>query len=97
MLAYACSLFRKTANNSVKDTSGKQHSEIRLCPGDPNKKPLYIIDGKINDSVSLATIMPNDIERIEVLKDEQATNLYGEKAKYGVIYIYMKKRKTQAF
>jgi len=33
------------------------------------------------------------IERMEVLKDQTATNLYGQKAKDGVILLYTKANK----
>ena len=53
--------------------------------------PLFFIDGK---EVSYATVEqtdPNNIERIDVLKDETASEQYGEKAKNGVVLITMKK------
>lgn len=67
--------------------------------------PLLVLDGKempelvksTTDSTKLVSplnnIDPNNIERVDVLKDEHATNAYGEKGKYGVIMIYTKTKK----
>ncbi|SHJ20454.1 TonB family C-terminal domain-containing protein [Tangfeifania diversioriginum] len=56
-------------------------------------KPLYILDGKETESID--DILPKDIESIDVLKGESATNLYGEKGKDGVIIITSKKYAEQ--
>lgn len=70
-------------------------------------EPLYVIDGLIvyNDIASTSTgasgsdaaldplsfLNPNDIERIEVLKDVAATAIYGTRGANGVIIITTKK------
>ena len=70
-------------------------------------EPLYVIDGLIvyNDVASTSTgasgsdaaldplsfLNPNDIERIEVLKDVSATAIYGTRGANGVIIITTKK------
>ena len=54
-----------------------------------NSQPLYILDGKEVDSIE--NIDPNTIESMDVLKDEHATNVYGEKGENGVIIIKSKK------
>jgi TonB-linked SusC/RagA family outer membrane protein len=69
--------------------------------------PLYVIDGFIiyndNDYANvgsngasvnaLATINPNDIESIEVLKDASATAIYGSHGANGVVIITTKRGK----
>lgn len=71
--------------------------------------PLYVVDGfiyfkdaensgtglgSIEGSLNpLATINPNDIESIEVLKDVSATAIYGSRGANGVILITTKKGK----
>jgi TonB-dependent SusC/RagA subfamily outer membrane receptor len=50
--------------------------------------PLYVIDGIIGEVTDLN---PDDIESINVLKDAQATNLYGARGANGVIVITTKK------
>ena len=63
--------------------------------------PLFVIDGVIVNSGdqtgltttanSLAGINPNDIESVSVLKDAQATSIYGSRGANGVIVISTKK------
>lgn len=52
------------------------------------QSPLYIIDGIPGNITSLN---PNDIERIDVLKDASATAIYGVQGANGVIIITTKK------
>ena len=52
--------------------------------------PLFIIDGMPGD---YATLNPNDIESIEVLKDASSTAVYGSSGSNGVIIITTKKGK----
>lgn len=74
-----------------------------------SNEPLYVVDGfiyfkdadnsgtglgSIEGSLNpLATINPNDIESIEVLKDVSATAIYGSRGANGVILITTKKGK----
>ncbi|MBB1284306.1 TonB-dependent receptor [Flavisolibacter sp. BT320] len=63
--------------------------------------PLFVIDGipvnsgdasnLTNSSNLLATLNPNDIESISVLKDASAASIYGSRAANGVIIINTKK------
>jgi TonB family protein len=52
--------------------------------------PLVIVDGKITDIVA-NEIDPESIHSVDVLKDNAATDKYGEKGKDGVIVIITKK------
>ncbi len=61
--------------------------------GGPND-PLVLIDGKIIDDKQLHSLTPQDIESVNVLKNESATKLYGEKGKNGVVLITTKNGKT---
>jgi TonB-dependent starch-binding outer membrane protein SusC len=54
-------------------------------------RPLYVVDGVLSDNAS--AINPNDIERVEVLKDAASTSIYGARAAAGVILITTKKGK----
>jgi TonB-linked SusC/RagA family outer membrane protein len=69
-----------------------------------SNEPLYVIDGfpVVNDRNSagvaegpylnpLATISPNDIESIDILKDASATAIYGARGANGVILITTKR------
>ena len=53
--------------------------------------PLYVVDGVITDNG--AAINPNDIERIEVLKDAASASIYGSRSAAGVILITTKRGK----
>jgi Ca-activated chloride channel family protein len=55
------------------------------------QQPLIIVDGiKVN---TISSINPNDIEKMDVLKDASATAIYGSKGANGVILIATKNRK----
>jgi len=66
--------------------------------------PLFVIDGMpvntgdasslTNSSNLLASINPNDIESLSVLKDASAASIYGSRAANGVIIINTKKGKA---
>ncbi len=58
-----------------------------------NSNPLFIVDGITIDGFSFENINPNDIESVSVLKDAQATSLYGARGAAGVIVIETKKGK----
>ncbi|MFD2570423.1 SusC/RagA family TonB-linked outer membrane protein [Spirosoma soli] len=52
--------------------------------------PLYVVDG-IPYSGNIASINPNDIESVSVLKDAASTALYGARAANGVVVVTTKK------
>jgi len=54
-------------------------------------EPLYILDGVVINSKQFSKVNPNDIQDIKVLKDAEATSIYGNKGKNGVIIITTKK------
>ncbi len=70
-------------------------------------EPLYVIDGfpmyPDNDAIgtggnrgstnAMATINPNEIESIEILKDASATSIYGSRGSNGVVLITTKRGK----
>ena len=59
-------------------------------------QPLYVIDGQVMpEDYNLNTIVPEDIESISVLKDGKQTEVYGERAKDGVICITLKKKEEE--
>jgi TonB-linked SusC/RagA family outer membrane protein len=53
--------------------------------------PLWIVDGVLTSNPS--AINPNDIERIEVLKDAASASIYGARSAAGVILVTTKKGK----
>jgi Ca-activated chloride channel family protein len=52
-----------------------------------NQEPLVIIDGQVSDYSRLDNFDPNTIKNIEVLKDKNATTLYGNSGNNGVLVI----------
>jgi TonB-dependent SusC/RagA subfamily outer membrane receptor len=66
--------------------------KIKGTPANNGVNPLYILDGKEITSEEVNKIDKNKIDKIDILKDEKATQIYGEKAKNGVIVITSKKK-----
>lgn len=66
-----------------------------VSPTDESKIQTGKYDSGSSDNI-LASINPNDIESIEVLKDASSTAIYGARAGNGVIIITTKKGKTGA-
>ncbi|MEM6771881.1 MAG: TonB-dependent receptor plug domain-containing protein, partial [Bacteroidota bacterium] len=54
-----------------------------------NNSPLVVVDGI--QGVDLATLNPNDIQTIDVLKDASATAIYGVRGSNGVIIVTTKR------
>jgi TonB-dependent SusC/RagA subfamily outer membrane receptor len=78
------------------------NGDLKLSPNtiihlnNPNAKPpLYVIDGTPASGNSIASLNPNDITSIQVLKGQSGMALYGDKAKDGVILITTKKGHPQ--
>lgn len=53
-------------------------------------EPLYILNEVVINSKQFSIVNPNDIQDIKVLKGVEATSLYGNKARNGVIIITTK-------
>lgn len=51
--------------------------------------PLYVVDGVVMENFNL--LNPNDIEKMEVLKDASATAIYGARGANGVIMVTTKR------
>jgi TonB-linked SusC/RagA family outer membrane protein len=52
-------------------------------------KPLYVVDGILNDNIDF--LNPNDIESMEILKDPSSLAIFGVRGANGVIAITTKK------
>ncbi|MEH6308552.1 M56 family metallopeptidase [Olivibacter sp. CPCC 100613] len=60
-------------------------------------RPLYVLDGSVmKENEDLSMIDPNSIASVEVLKDQTATSLYGNKGENGVVLITTKVKKSNA-
>lgn len=60
-----------------------------------NRSPLYVVDG-IPYNGTLNSINPNDIESTTVLKDAEATAIYGSRGANGVILVTTKMGKSNS-
>lgn len=58
-----------------------------------SSEPLFVVDGYPSNE-DIASINPNDVESIEVLKDASATAIYGSRGANGVILITTKRGKA---
>ncbi|MCR6720645.1 MAG: TonB-dependent receptor plug domain-containing protein [Chitinophagaceae bacterium] len=81
---------------SIIDTvPAKANSRLKLKGvATPGKEPLYVIDGITvgeKNKALLDTLNPDRIESISVIKNAEATALYGKDAENGVIIISTKK------
>ncbi len=54
----------------------------------PDTKPVYVIDGVVCSDIDF--LNPQDIERIDILKDASSTAIYGSRATAGVLMITTK-------
>lgn len=77
---------------STSDGSQEASMQVRVRGGisvTQDNSPLYIVDGlPMNDALNL--LDPNDIERIDVLKDAVSTAIYGSQGANGVVVITTK-------
>lgn len=75
-------------------TSGGSIPTIRIrgvnSINGPND-PLVIVDGAYDSVAGIASINPNDVASIDVLKDASMTAAYGSRGSGGVIIINLKK------
>ncbi|MBN7811512.1 TonB-dependent receptor [Algoriphagus sp. H41] len=53
-----------------------------------NSNPLYVVDGVVTSNIDF--LNPNDIEKIEVLKDASSAAIYGSRAAGGVVIVQTK-------
>jgi TonB-dependent starch-binding outer membrane protein SusC len=85
----------QVAGVTFKSSSGQpgsaQNIFIRGVGTNGNNNPLIIIDGVNSNDGFLATLNPDDIESIQVLKDGASTAIYGSRAANGIIMVTTKK------
>jgi hypothetical protein len=84
----------KTKDTSKNDTVVIVSDSIKFL-GAPGKKPLIIIDGITQPYTELKQMLPSNIDRVDVLKNESATKLYGDAGKNGAIIITTKSKVDQ--
>ena len=72
----------------MEDTTAPQTNSKTIITS--STAPLYVIDGKISSKKDLDKIDPANIQSINVIKGENAKNVYGEKGINGVVEIATK-------
>jgi hypothetical protein len=75
----------------VAEESVEQNPNAYLYATSSGVQPLFVLDGKIIQQADIEKINTRNIESIEVLKGEKATDQYGDKGKHGVVVITSKK------
>ena len=80
---------QEKADDRVEPAAG-----LKVIQTDPNKKPIYIVDGVRMNEKQAKAISPDEIESISILKDKAAIDVYGQDAKDGVVVITLKKKVT---
>jgi len=54
--------------------------------------PLYVVDGVITSSIDF--LNPQDIEKVDILKDASSTAIYGSRGSHGVVIVQTKSGKS---
>jgi hypothetical protein len=81
----------KASSDTTKaDTTKTEFTPLTLHPN--FSSPLFIVDDIEVAEQDIALINANDIEVVTILKDSASISLYGEKAKFGVVKIELKKK-----
>lgn len=87
---------KETASNKAKKPAGNFFTVTTKSksPSQHNKgpQPLYVLNGTVleNGLTDLEALSPNNIREINVLKDANALNKFGEKGRNGVVEIFTK-------
>ncbi|HZK62010.1 MAG TPA: carboxypeptidase-like regulatory domain-containing protein [Anaerovoracaceae bacterium] len=53
-----------------------------------NKTPLFFLNGTLINKAKMEAVKPNDIASLNVLNDKSAIDIFGDKAKDGVVLIF---------
>ena len=80
----------KGKNAGANDQKSLSKVEVNGYEESQDKKPLLLFNEKEITKEAMSSIDPNAIEKVEVIKNENATKLYGNKGKDGVIIITSK-------
>ncbi|MGB5418776.1 SusC/RagA family TonB-linked outer membrane protein [Algibacter sp.] len=88
----------KLAGVNIQNQSGEPGADLKVqirtgSSLSSNSDPLIVVDG-FPISGNLATVNPNDIESMEVLKDAASAAIYGSLGANGVILVTTKKGKS---
>lgn len=90
---YELEKMRRTEEKMMEEMRFAELEEARknLEEGALQNDVLYILDGEEVDDLR-SSVNPEDIESVEVLKDQKARDLYGKKGKNGVVIVNTKNK-----
>jgi len=104
-IGYTTTLYEfKSSNNAAVIQLYKGAKDLSAVtvkiPGDKQESgikpyPYVLVDGVAVDEETFKALDPNKIESVNILKDESATAVYGEKGKDGVILVVTKKENSK--
>lgn len=75
-------------SNSTGRAGSQFNIQIRGQQSFAGGSPLYVVDGVITGGIDF--LNPQDIERIDILKDASSTAIYGSRGAYGVVIVTTK-------
>lgn len=87
--AAGVNIMSSTGNPLGMDESGPRIIIRGMNSVNTSSEPLFVVDGV--QMIDFHFVNPNDIERMEVLKDASATAIYGARGANGVILVTTKK------
>lgn len=82
--------------NVARPGSGSQITVRGLSSINNSNSPLYVIDG-IPTTDGLTDLNPDDIDKIDILKDASGTAIYGSRGANGVVIVTTKKGSKDRF
>lgn len=83
--------FDETLQGQVPGVTGYGAVKIRgINSLNPNSTPLYIVNGVPMSADNFSKLDPNSVKNVEVLKDANATAVYGAQAINGVVIVTLK-------
>ncbi|WP_343704688.1 TonB-dependent receptor [Chitinophaga sp.] len=99
VMSFDEALAGRVAGVQVTSSEGQPGSKMNIVIRGANSltqdnAPLYVIDGFPIEDPETASINPDDIASIDILKDASATAIYGARGANGVIVITTKKGKA---
>ena len=79
-------------HENVIDIQNDDNNHHIFISSDSGKDPLFIVDGKEISKEKFQEIDSDTIESVNVIKGKSATEIYGKKAKDGVVVVITKKK-----
>lgn len=82
--------FQYESSLNEEAVSGYGTKKIRGIGSVKNDEPLYVVNGAVMSANDFSKLNPNSIKSMDVLKNEQATAIYGSRGTNGVVVVTLK-------